>query len=277
MPKGQDRYANRSRKRSPRRGQTTEVSIGKTVGVAPLVGEYDDVCRWLKCLVELGLSADSLKRLRKWRVALAEAEGFTPATDVLPEHQRVLDLQLHKQGILPAAGESDFKPADCIRLKPESPQQRWQREADEIDGRCLHVEELEAAIALARKYGQQDLLAVLEQQYDPEEAKRIKRERHDFTVRYLDFLGANSNQRFLRKTEKDRRIEVKTYGPQTAEWWALYRDEGFDQPGRTKKQDREEGRLVGTAIESHGWHQHGIYAAIREAIQSKGHQLAEDE
>ena len=46
MPKGQDRYANRSRKRSPRRGQTTEVSIGKTIGVAPLVGEYDDVCRF---------------------------------------------------------------------------------------------------------------------------------------------------------------------------------------------------------------------------------------
>ena len=41
--------------------------------------------------------------------------------------------------------------------------------------------------------------------------------------------------------------------------------------------NREEGRLVGTAMESHGWREHGIYAAIREAIQSKGHQLAEDE
>ena len=53
MPKGQDRYANRARKRTPRSGQT--IRIGKTVGVAPLVGEYDDVRRWLKDLVTDGL------------------------------------------------------------------------------------------------------------------------------------------------------------------------------------------------------------------------------
>lgn len=275
MPKGQDRYANRSRKRSPRRGQTTEVSIGKTVGVAPLVGEYEDVRRWLKDLVTDGLSLRTLQRLGRWCVLMAEAEGFTPATDVLPAVQRQLDLQLHRQGILPAEGEPYFKPTDCFRLDPESPLERWEREAEEHDRKCLFVEEVEAALKLAKKYGEHELVAVLEQQHDVERAERIKRERYEFNVRYLDVLEANSYQRFLRKPEKDRRIEVRTYGPQSAE--VVERNREFELNRTSKKQEREAGRLVGSAMESNGWNAHGVYSAIRQAIQNAGHQLAEDE
>ena len=89
MPKGQDRYANRSRKRTPRSGQT--IRIGNTVGVAHLLGEYDDVRRWLKDLIADGLSAQTLERLGRWCVQMAEAEGFTPATDVHPTIQRAID------------------------------------------------------------------------------------------------------------------------------------------------------------------------------------------
>ena len=49
--------------RSAPRGQT--IRIGKTIGVAPLVGEYDDVCRWLKDLVTDGLS---LQDVTTWQV-----------------------------------------------------------------------------------------------------------------------------------------------------------------------------------------------------------------
>ena len=273
MPKGQDRYANRARKRTPRSGQT--IRIGKTIGVAPLVGEYDDVRRWLKDLVTDGLSLRTLQRLGRWCVLMAEAEGFTPATDVLPAVQRQLDLQLHRQGILPADGEPDFKPADCFRLDPESPLERWEREAEEHDLKCLFVEEVEAALKLARKYGELDLVAVLEQQHDVERAERIKRERYEFNLRYLDVLEANSYQRFLRKPEKDRRIEVRTYGPQTAE--VVERNREFELNRTPKKQDREAGRLVGSAMEAHGWNAHGVYSAFRQKIQDRGHQLAEDE
>lgn len=277
MPKGQDRYANRARKRTPRSGQT--IRIGKTIGVAPLVGEYDDVRRWLKDLVTYGLSLRTLQRLGRWCVQMAEAEGFTPATDVLPEIQRLLDLQLHKQGILPADGESGFKPTECFRLEPESPIQRWEREAKEHEQRCLDFEEIEAAIALARKYGELDLVAVLEQHYDAEAAERIKRERHEFTLRYLDVLGANANQRFLYADQRERERMAFRYGPQTVEETERIRklDAEYPRRGSSKREDREAGRLVGTAMESQGWDAYGIYSTFRKTIQDRGHQLAEDE
>ena len=278
MPKGQDRYANRSRKRTPRSGQT--IRIGNTVGVAPLVGEYDDVRRWLKDLIADGLSAQTLERLGRWCVQMAEAEGFTPATDVHPTIQRAIDQSLHNRGILHAEGESDFKPADCIRLEPESKLQRWQREDSEHERKCLYVEEVEAALNLAKKYGEQDLVAVLEQQYDAEQFERIKRERYQFQLKYLDVLNANGSQSFLFSEQAERERRVRFYGPQTADFYkrrAEVEREFANRPKRTKTQDRKEGRLVGTAMEMHGWEEHGVYSAFRKVIQKRGHQLAKDE
>ena len=279
MPNGQNRYADKQRKRTPHRGQLVE--IGKRIGVVPLVGEYDDVRRWLKQLVEQGLSKDSLRRLGRWCVLMAEAEGFTPATDVLPEVQRALDQYLHQRGILPAEGESGFEPADCLQLDPESPFERWEREAKEQDRQALHVEETEAALKLARKYGELDLVAVLEQHYDPEVGERIKRERHNFTLRYLDVLNATYNRPIELQPRKERERKLaRTYGPQTAEWLerrAEVERELSEMQKRSKAQDRRDNRLVGTAMEAHGWEENGIYSAFRWTIQKRGHQLAEDE
>ena len=278
MPKGQDLYANRARKRTPRSGQT--IRIGKTIGVAPLVGEYDDVRRWLKDLVTDGLSLRTLQRLGRWCVLMAEAEGFTPATDVSPTVQRMLDLSLHQQGILPADGESDFKPTECFRLDPESPFQRWQREADEWDRKCLHVEEIEAALNLARKYGVDEWLPRLEQLYDPEETERIKRERYNFSLKYLDVLNATYSQPFLHQPEKERKRMSRWYGPQTIDE-AKRRAELDRELGSvdrvSKRQNRREGRLVDSVMDSEGWSDHGIYATVRKRVEEKGLQLASNE
>ncbi len=278
MPKGQDRYANRARKRTPRSGQT--IRIGKTIGVAPLVGEYDDVCRWLKDLVTDGLSLRTLQRLGRWCVLMAEAEGFPPATDVSPTVQRMLDLSLHHQGILPAYGEPDFKPKECFRLDPESPFQRWQREADEWDLKCLHVEEIEAAFNLARKYKVHEFLPGLKKLYDPEKTERIKRERYNFTLKHLDVLNATYGQPFLHQPEKERKRMSRWYGPQTSEEAKrraeLDREFGSHE-SVSKRQNRREGRLVDPVMCSQGWSDHGIYATVRQRVQEKGHQLAEDE
>ena len=65
-------------------------------------------------------------------------------------------------------------------------------------------------------------------------------ERYEFNLRYLDVLEANSYQRFLRKSEKHRRISP-TYGPQTAE--VVERRREFELK-RTSKTEREAGRLL---------------------------------
>ena len=158
---------------------------------------------------------------------MAEAEGFPPATDASSTIQRMLDLQLHQQGILPAEGESDFKPTDCFRLDPESPFQRWQREADEWDRKCLHVEEIEAALNLARKYGVDEWVPGLEKLYDPEETERIKRERYNFTLRLLDVYESAYGQPYLHQQQSERRRRVERYGPQTLE--QVQRREEFER------------------------------------------------
>ena len=278
MPKGQDRYANRARKRTPRSGQT--IRIGKMIGVAPLVGEYDDVCRWLKDLVTDGLSLRTLQRLGRWCVLMAEAEGFPPATDVSPTVQRMLDLSLHQQGILPADGEPDFKPTECFRLDPESPFQRWQREADEWDRKCLHVEEIEAALNLARKYGVDEWIPGLEKLYDPEETERIKRERYNFTLKLLDVYESAYGQPYLHQQQSERRRLVERYGPQTLEETQrreeLERKHGSHERV-SKRQNRREGRLVDSVMDSEGWSDYGIYAAVRKRVEEKGLQLASNE
>jgi hypothetical protein len=63
--------------------------MGKKLGNAPVEGRMADVARDLLPLMEL-LSLDSWKRLGDWAVALAEAEGIIPATDVRPEIEEAI-------------------------------------------------------------------------------------------------------------------------------------------------------------------------------------------
>ena len=45
MPNGQDRYADKARKRSPRKGRT--IRMGKKLGAASVEGRIEDVAREL--------------------------------------------------------------------------------------------------------------------------------------------------------------------------------------------------------------------------------------
>ena len=88
---------------------------------------------------------------------MAEAEGFTPATDASPKSNECWTSSSINKESSPLLGSQGSSPRDCFRLDPESPFQRWQREADEYGPQGLHVEEIEAALNLARKYGVDDL------------------------------------------------------------------------------------------------------------------------
>lgn len=63
--------------------------MGTKLGNAPVEGRMADVARDLLPLMEM-LSKDSWNRLGKWAVALAEAEGITPATDVTPKTEEAI-------------------------------------------------------------------------------------------------------------------------------------------------------------------------------------------
>ena len=208
---------------------------------------------------------------------MAEAEGFTPATDVSPTVQRMLDLSLHHQGILPAYGEPDYKPKECFRLDPESPFQRWQREADEWDLKCLHVEEIEAAFNLATKYGVHEFLPGLKK-LDPEKTERIKRERYNFTSS-TSTSSRHLQPTVLAPTGERTKADVSWYSPKRrkAKRRAELDREFGSHETVSKQQSRREGRLVDSVMDSQGWSDHGIYATVRQRVQEKGHQLAEDE
>ena len=84
MPNGQDRYADKARKRSPRKGQP--IHIGK-LGAASVEGAVTDVARELLPLMS-SVSEGTWKRLGKWAVALARTEGITPDNDVRNSNRR---------------------------------------------------------------------------------------------------------------------------------------------------------------------------------------------
>ena len=111
MPNGQDRYADKARKRSPRKGQP--IHIGK-LGAASVEGAVTDVARELLPLMS-SVSEGTWKRLGKWAVALARTEGITPDNDVPPQLEQAIYADiLFKGGIVPNRSDSDWKPGKFI-------------------------------------------------------------------------------------------------------------------------------------------------------------------
>ena len=127
MPNGQDRYADKARKRSPRKGQP--IHIGK-LGAASVEGAVTDVARELLPLMS-SVSEGTWKRLGKWAVALARTEGITPDNDVPPQLEQAIYADiLFKGGIVPNRSDSDWKPGKFI-ARPLDKHDKRERKARE--------------------------------------------------------------------------------------------------------------------------------------------------
>ena len=121
MPNGQNCYADKARKRSPRSGRT--IRIGKNIGAASVDGRYSDVVRELSGVLPL-LTYGDWKRLGKWVVALAKEQGITPATDdnqATPSDQLTHSIGKWFEGLgLFPDGSKNWEPDDwiCKQLSP---------------------------------------------------------------------------------------------------------------------------------------------------------------
>ena len=140
MPNGQDRYADKARKRSPRKGQP--IHIGK-LGAASVEGAVTDVARELLPLMR-SVSESTWKRLGKWAVALARIEGITPDNDVNPQLEQAIYTDiLFKGGIVPNKGDSEWKPGKFI-ARPLDKYDKRERKAQEyynLSDTIRHYEE----------------------------------------------------------------------------------------------------------------------------------------
>ena len=139
MPNGQDRRAEKARNRTPRKGRT--IRMGKKLGAAPVEGRIDDVARELLPLMAQ-LSEDSWKRLGKWAVALAKAEGFSPESNVVPEVEQELLRFFTRQGILPSPNNTSWKPR-AFRAKQLTPAEQREEKAKSFYRLKSTVEDLE--------------------------------------------------------------------------------------------------------------------------------------
>lgn len=133
MPNGQDRHADT---RKSRKGRT--IRMGKTLGDAPVEGRIEDFARdWLPLLT--GLSLDSWERLGGWVVALAEAEGLQPTTNVIPEVEEEILRFLTKEGVLRDPDDEHWQPVP-VTLRPFSPAERRELKAQYYFLLCELVE-----------------------------------------------------------------------------------------------------------------------------------------
>ena len=139
MPNGQDRRAEKARNRTPRKGRT--IRMGKKLGAAPVEGRIDDVARELLPLMEQ-LSEDSWKRLGKWAVALAKAEGISPDSNVIPEVEQELLRFFTRQGILPSPNDESWKPR-AFRAKQLTPAEQREEKAKSFYRLKSTVQDLE--------------------------------------------------------------------------------------------------------------------------------------
>ena len=140
MPNGQNRYADKARKRSPRSGRT--IRVGKNIGSAPVDGRYADVVRELTRLLPL-LTYGDWKRLGKWVVALAKEQGITPATDdnqATPSDQLTQSIGkwFNDLGLLPD-GSKNWEPNE-FSYKQLTPAEQRKRKARSYHRRKEHID-----------------------------------------------------------------------------------------------------------------------------------------
>ena len=88
------------------------------------------------------LSEDSWKRLGKWAVALAMAEGITPDSNVIPEVEQELLRFFTRQGILPSPNDESWKPR-AFRAKQLTPAEQREEKAKSFYRLKSTVEDLE--------------------------------------------------------------------------------------------------------------------------------------
>ena len=115
--------------------------MGKKLGAAPVEGRIDDVARELLPLMAQ-LSEDSWKRLDKWAVALAKAEGISPESNVVPEVEQELLRFFTRQGILPSPNNASWKPR-AFRAKQLTPAEQREEKAKSFHRLKSTVEDLE--------------------------------------------------------------------------------------------------------------------------------------
>ena len=115
--------------------------MGKKLGAAPVEGRIDDVARELLPLMEQ-LSEDSWKRLGKWAVALAKAEGISPDSNVVPEVEQELLRFFTRQGILPSPNDESWKPR-AFRAKQLTPAEQREEKAKSFYRLKSTVQDLE--------------------------------------------------------------------------------------------------------------------------------------
>ena len=115
--------------------------MGKKLGAAPVEGRIDDVARELLPLMEQ-LSEDSWKRLGKWAVALAKAEGISPDSNVTPEVEQELLRFFTRQGILPSPNDENWKPR-AFRAKQLTPAEQREEKAKSYERLKSTVADLE--------------------------------------------------------------------------------------------------------------------------------------
>ena len=115
--------------------------MGKKLGAAPIEGRIDDVARELLPLMAQ-LSEDSWKRLGKWAVALAKAEGISPESNVIPEVEQELLRFFTRQGILPSPNDESWKPR-AFRAKQLTPAEQREEKAKSYERLKSTVADLE--------------------------------------------------------------------------------------------------------------------------------------
>ena len=159
MPNGQDRYADKARKRSPRKGRT--IRMGKKLGAASVEGRIEDVARELLPLMSQ-LSEDSWKRLDKWAVALAKARGITPDPNVIPQVEAELVRFLQDKGVFNDSNDNDSEPK-VTRAQQLAGFEQRERKASEYYRFSKAVEDLENMLESARAEGKPEFVALLEE------------------------------------------------------------------------------------------------------------------
>ena len=152
MPNGQDRYADKARKRSPRKGRT--IRMGKKLGAASVEGRIEDVARELLPLMSQ-LSEDSWKRLDKWAVALAKARGITPDPNVIPQVEAELVRFLQDKGVFNDSNDNDsepkvFRAQQRLREERERKASEYYRFSKAVEDRLWSARAEAAVCALLR-------------------------------------------------------------------------------------------------------------------------------
>ena len=203
MPNGQDRFADKARKRSPRKGRT--IHIGK-LGAASVEGAVTDVARELLPLMS-SVSEGTWKRLGKWAVALARTEGITPDNDVNPELEQAIYADiLFKGGILPNGNDSGWKPGKFI-ARPLSNHDRRERKAQQyynLSDTIQHYEEFRDKLL---ETGSTARAADLEQRIKDLKSPAVQKQWDEFFEWYHQVECSIDGQRRAKLSPEEREAE----------------------------------------------------------------------